>query len=220
MGRQTSPDDRPQIADPRRLFPWAHGLRQAAQAQVGGSGRRPAAQQTSKAVRSYDGLVENPACARDQLAPGACPQCDPCRPNRPGPWRATTSGAVATGRAAGSPSLSCEGCDAHRPGSTAASAPARRPGPQTVRQAPSRPGNASSSTPDRCRRRRSLEAIRWAAARPHHGSDCDPETRPPTPTTLGIRTTEAIVGLAHEVFPLMGLQRLLVGHAVVRAGRR
>jgi hypothetical protein len=49
----------------------------------------------------------------------------------------------------------------------------------------------------------SPEAIRWAAARPHHGSDCDPETRPPTPTTLGIRTTEAIVGLAHEVFPLV-----------------
>jgi hypothetical protein len=23
MGRQTSPDARPQIADPRRLFPWA-----------------------------------------------------------------------------------------------------------------------------------------------------------------------------------------------------
>ena len=43
MGRQTSPDGRPQIADPRRLFPWAHGLRQAAQAQVGGSGRRSAA---------------------------------------------------------------------------------------------------------------------------------------------------------------------------------
>ena len=36
--------------------------------------------------------------------------------------------------------------------------------------------NASSSTPDRCRRRRSLEAIRWAASRPHPGSDCDPET--------------------------------------------
>ena len=54
MGRQTSPDGRPQIADPRRVFPWAHGLRQAAQAQVGGSGLRSAAQQTSKAVRSCD----------------------------------------------------------------------------------------------------------------------------------------------------------------------
>ena len=33
-------------------------------------------------------------------------------------------------------------------------APDRRPGPQTVPQAPSRRGNASSSTPDQCPRRR------------------------------------------------------------------
>ena len=51
------------------------------------------------------------------------------------------------------------------------------------------PGSASSSTPDRCRRRPSLEAIRWAAARPHHGSDCDHETRSSQSPTVATVST-------------------------------
>jgi hypothetical protein len=39
-------------------------------------------------------LSRIPPVRGDQLAPGPCPQGDPCRPDRPGPRQATTSGAV------------------------------------------------------------------------------------------------------------------------------
>ena len=37
-------------------------------------------------------LSRVPRVRGDQLAPGPCPQGDPCRPDRPGPRQATTSG--------------------------------------------------------------------------------------------------------------------------------
>jgi hypothetical protein len=39
-------------------------------------------------------LSRVPRVRGDQLAPGPCPQGDPCRPDRPAPRQATTSGAV------------------------------------------------------------------------------------------------------------------------------